>query len=90
MASGLPIDLILQSHVLRYDPNFGTGPILSSALGRMGMYLNVTTLTLRSPGQSLVDLTSSRRTLAFIERSLQSMRRDQPKDTPLEELYADR
>ncbi len=89
LASGLPIDLILQSHVKRYDTNFGTGPILSSALGSLGKYLNVITMTVRSPDQPLVDLTVHRRTLTFVESSLERLRRNQPKDIPLEELYAD-
>jgi len=90
LASGLPIDLILQSHVKRYNPDFGPGPILSSALGSLGKHLNVITMTVRSPGQSLVDLTVHRRTLTFVEKSLKRLRRNQPKDTHLEELYADK
>jgi len=90
LASGLPIDLILQSHVKRYSPNFGPGPIPITALGNMGKYLNVITVTVSSPGQPLVDLMVHRRTLTFVEKSLQRLRRNQPKDTPLEELYADK
>ncbi len=90
LASGLPIDLILQSHVRRYDSDFGPGPILSSALGSQGKYLNVITMTVRSPGQPLADLTAHRRTLTFVEKSLQRLRRNRPKETPLEELYADK
>ncbi len=89
LASGLPIDLILQSHVKRYDPDFGQGLIPVMALGTLGKYLNVITATVHSPDQPLVDLTVHRRTLTFVENSLQRLRRNQPKDTPLEELYAD-
>lgn len=90
LESGLPIHLILQSHVKRYDPDFGPGPIPITALGSLGRYLTVITITVRSPGQPLVDLTVHRRTLTFVEKSLQHLRRNQPKDTPLEELYADK
>ena len=90
LASGLPIDLILQSHVNRYDSNFGPGPIPITALGSLGKYLNVITMTVSSPGQPLVDLMVHRRTLTFVEKSLQRLRRNQPKETPLEELYADK
>lgn len=90
LASGLPIDLILQSHVRRYDSDFGPGPILSSALGSQGKYLKVITMTVRSPGQPLADLTAHRQALAFVEKSLKRLRRNRPKDTPLEELYADK
>ena len=88
LESGLPIHLILQSHVRRFNPDFGPGPILTSALGSQGKYLNVITMTICSPGQPLVDLTAHRRSLTFVERSLKRLRRNQPKDTPLEELYA--
>ncbi|UCH62823.1 MAG: hypothetical protein JSU77_13730 [Fidelibacterota bacterium] len=88
-ASGLPIDLILQSHVRRYNPDFGPGAILSSTLGSQGKYLHVITMTVGSPDKPLVDLTASHRTLSFVEKSLKRLRRNQPKDTPLEELYTD-
>ncbi|GAH82828.1 unnamed protein product, partial [marine sediment metagenome] len=89
LESGLPIHLILQSHVKRYDPDFGPGPIPITALGSLGRYLNVITMTVRSPGHPLVDLTVHRRSLTFVEKSLKRLRRNQPKDTSLEELYAD-
>lgn len=87
--SGLPIDLILQSHVRRYDPDFGTGPIPISALGNQGKYLNIITATIRAPEQPLIDLTVPRRTLTFVEKSRQRLRRNHPDDASLEELYAD-
>ena len=89
MASGLPIDLILQSHVSRFDPNLGRGAIPTASLGTQGKYLNVITATIRTPGEALTDLSSHRRNLAFMESSLKRLRRNQPKDVPLEELYAE-
>ncbi|UCD38060.1 MAG: hypothetical protein JSW54_00825 [Fidelibacterota bacterium] len=89
VASGLPIDLILQSHVKRYDPDFGQGAIPASALGRQGKYINMITATIRSPEQPLVDLTIPRRTLKFVEKSRKRLRRNRDQETPLEELYAE-
>lgn len=88
-ASGLPIDLILQSHVKHQTLRFGAAAIPVAALGSLGRYLNVITMRIQSPGEVLVDLSAQRRTLNFVEKSLGRLRRNQPKDKTLEELYAD-
>ena len=89
MKSGLPIHLIVQSHVTRFEPNFGRGQIPTASLGTQGKYLNVITATIQAVGEPLTDLSVPRRTLRFVESSLQRLRRNQPKDVPLEQLYAD-
>lgn len=88
-ASGLPINLILQSHVKHQTLNFGRGAIPVATLGSLGRYLNVITMRIQSPGEVLVDLSAQRRTLNFVEKSLGRLRRNQPKGKTLEELYAD-
>ncbi len=87
--SGLPIDLILQSHVGRYDSYFGSGSIPVSAMGSLGRYLNVITVNISSPGQPLVDVASHTRTLELVELTLQRLSDREPEGAPLEELYAD-
>lgn len=89
ISSGMPIDLILQSHVKHQTLNFGAGAIPVAVLGSQGKYLNVITMRIQTPGEVLVDLSAQRRTLNFVERSLGRLRRNQPKDKTLEELYAD-
>jgi 2',3'-cyclic-nucleotide 2'-phosphodiesterase (5'-nucleotidase family) len=89
VTSGLSIDLILQSHVTRYDPDFGKGSIPVSALGNQGKYLNLITATIRAPEQPLHDLTIPRRTITFVEKSRERLRRNRPEEVPLKELYAD-
>ncbi|MFB0516719.1 MAG: hypothetical protein ACETWG_08950, partial [Candidatus Neomarinimicrobiota bacterium] len=59
-----------------------------AALGSLGKYINLITATIHSPEKPLVDLTAPRRTLNYVEKSLERLRSNKPKDTPLEELYA--
>jgi len=87
--SGMPIDLILQSHVQRYDSYFGSGPIPVSSMGGLGRYLNVITVSVTSPGQPLVDVASNTRTLELVELTLQRLSDREPEGASLEEQYAD-
>ena len=89
MASGLPIHLMLQSHVTRYERKFGRGSIPTASFGSQGKYLNVITASIKVPGEPLVDLSVHQRTLDFVASSMKRLRRNQPKDVLLEELYAD-
>ena len=90
MEAGLPIHLMLQSHVTRYERNFGRGIIPTVSFGSQGKYLNVITASIRAPGKPLVDVSMHQRTLDFVASSMKRLRRNQPKNISLEELYADR
>ena len=90
MESGLPIHLMLQSHVTRHERNFGRGNIPTASFGSQGKYLHVITASIKAPGKPLVDLSVHQRTLDFVARSMKRLRRNQPMDISLEELYADR
>jgi len=88
-AAGLPIDLILQSHLGGTANMLRTSTIPVARLGSEGRRLTALTLTLRQPGAPLVDLTNMQRTLTFVAKGIERLSRNQPKGVPLEEIYAD-
>jgi len=87
-AAGLPIDVILQSHVRVQMPTLGRGTAPVATMGIQGKYLNVLTLKVTSPGEPLVDLSEFERNLNYVEKSFERLRRNRPKDKSLEEIYA--
>jgi 2',3'-cyclic-nucleotide 2'-phosphodiesterase (5'-nucleotidase family) len=86
--SGLPIELIIQSHDLAYSSNFNTAIPYATA-GSQGKYINLITLTIGDPGEPFADLARAQQNLRFVERTRKSLRRGKSADIPLEEIYAD-
>ena len=86
--SGLPIDLMVQSHDMGYSTNFST-KIPYATVGTQGKYINLVTLSISEPGKPFADLAKAQQNLRFVERTRKNLRRGKPQDIPLEELFAD-
>ena len=89
-AAGLPIDLILHSHLKGVAQTLRTGGIPVALLGSEGKRLSVMTIAMRDPQAPLMDITDVRRRINFVRTALNRLGRNQPEGVPLETAYADK
>jgi len=87
--ASLPIDVILQSHLKGTARRLKGQNIPVALLGHDGKQLSLLTITMGKRGSPLIDVTDLERTINFVNRGLDRLRRNQPADVPLEQIYAD-
>ena len=86
-AAGLPIDLILHSHLKGVAQILRTGSIPVALLGKR---LSVMTIAIQDPQAPLMDITNLQRRINFVGTALNRLGRNQPEGVPLETAYADK
>ena len=83
------VDLIIQSHANTLRRDLGSGPIPVALLGTEGKYVCTIQVNLDVPGEAIRDISKLKTTLNNAERGLERLKRNQPEDAILEEIYAD-